>query len=205
MADELSKEGMNPEVTGEGNADDSTNNGGNTENELRAKLAELEEKYNQMMVEKAKSDRQSDKNAKEAKEWKEKYRSTQSEKEVMDAEKAEAIAQREAEFESMKKTIQIQNLTENFMDMGYSKELAKKAATAQADNDTQTLLDIQKQFNEAQKKAWEAEFLKNRPDVNIGGTSGKAYTKEQFDAMSLIDRTKLKRENPSEYDRLMKL
>ena len=148
---------------------------------------------------------ENNKNAKEAKEWKEKYRSTQSEKEVMDAEKAEAIAQREAEFESMKKTIQIQNLTENFMDMGYSKDLAKKAATAQADNDTQTLLDIQKQFNEAQKKAWEAEFLKNRPDVNIGGTSGKAYTKEQFDTMSLIDRTKLKRENPSEYDRLMKL
>lgn len=178
----------------------------NTEEELRTKLAELEEKYNQIMIEKAKSDRQSDKNAKEAKEWKEKYRSTQSEKDVMDAEKAEAQAKRDEEFETMKKTIQIQNLTENFMDLGYPKDLAKKAATAQTDNDVQTLIDIQKQFNESQKKAWEQEFLKNRPDVNIGGTSnGKHYTKEEFDAMSPVEMTKLKRENPAEYDRLMKL
>lgn len=177
----------------------------NEEETMRQKLADLEAKYNQLMVEKAKADRQSDKNAKEAKEWKEKYRSTQTEKEVMDAEKAEAMAQRDAEFESMKKKIQVQDLTENYMDMGYPKELAKKAALAQADGDTHTLLETQKAFNDAQKKAWETEFLKNRPDVNIGGTSGKTYTKEQFDAMSPVELTKLKRENEAEYNRLLNM
>ena len=174
-----------------------------TEEELRTKLAELEEKYNQIMVEKAKSDRQSDKNAKEAKEWKEKYRSTQSEKDVLDAEKAEAQAKRDEEFETMRKTIQIHDLTENFMDLGYSKDLAKKAATAQAENDIETLLTIQKQFNDSQKKAWESEFIKNRPEVNIGNFATKTYTKEEFDNRSPVELTKLKRENEAEYNRLM--
>ena len=160
----------------------------------------------ELMVEIAKLKRMVDKNASEAKEWKEKFRSTQSEKEVLDAEKAEAEAKRTEEFEQMKKTIQIHDLTENFMDLGYSKELAKKAATAQVDGDTQALLSIQKQFQENQKKTWEADFLASRPDINIGGGSNpNTYTKEQFDNMTLIERTKLKRENPAEYDRLVAL
>lgn len=167
---------------------------------------ENEPSAQELMVEIAKLKRMVDKNASEAKEWKEKFRSTQSEKEVMDAEKAEAEAKRAEEFEFMKKTIQIHDLTENFMDLGYSKDLAKKAATAQVDGDTQALLTIQKQFQEGQKKAWEADFLASRPDINIGGGSNpNTYTKEQFDNMTLIERTKLKRENPTEYDRLVAL
>lgn len=159
----------------------------------------------ELMVEIAKLKRMVDKNASEAKEWKEKFRSTQSEKEVLDAEKAEAEAKRTEEFEQMKKTIQVHDLTENFMDLGYSKELAKKAATAQVDGDTQALLSIQKQFQENQKKTWEADFLASRPEINVGSGSGTSYTKEQFDKMSLIERTKLKRENEAEYKRLLAL
>ena len=160
----------------------------------------------ELMVEIAKLKRMVDKNASEAKEWKEKFRSTQSEKEVLDAEKAEAEAKRTEEFEQMKKTIQVHDLTENFMDLGYSKELAKKAATAQVDGDTQALLSIQKQFQENQKKTWEADFLASRPDINIGGGSNpNTYTKEQFDKMTLIERSKLKRENEAEYNRLLAL
>lgn len=168
--------------------------------------SENEPSSQELMVEIAKLKRMVDKNASEAKEWKEKFRSTQSEKEVMDAEKAEAEAKRAEEFESMKKTIQIHDLTENFMDLGYSKDLAKKAATAQVDGDTQALLNIQKQFQEGQKKAWEADFLASRPDINIGGGSNpNTYTKEQFDNMTLIERSKLKRENEPEYNRLLAL
>lgn len=160
----------------------------------------------ELMVEIAKLKRAADKNASEAKEWKEKYRSTMSEKEIMDAEKAEAQAARDAEFEEMKKTLQIHDLAENFMDLGYNKELAKKAATAQVEGDTQALLGFQKQFQEAQKKSWEEDFIKSRPDINIGiGTGGNSYTKEQFDSMSLVEKTKLRRENEAEYNRLLAL
>lgn len=160
----------------------------------------------ELMVEIAKLKRQADKNASEAKEWKEKFRSTQSEKEILDAEKAEAQAAKDAEFEEMKKTIAIHDLAENYMDLGYNKDLAKKAATAQVEGDTNALLGFQKQFQEAQKKTWEEDFIKSRPEVNIGGGNGaNTYTKEQFDRMTLVEKTKLKRENEAEYNRLLAL
>lgn len=165
-----------------------------------------EPNVNDLMVEIAKLKRMVDKNASEAKEWKEKFRSTQSEKEILDAEKAEAQAKRDEEFETMKRTIRIHDLTENFMDLGYSKDLAKKAASAQVDNDTQALLNIQRLFQEQQKKTWEHDFLASRPDINVGGGDGiQSYTKEQFENMSIIERTKLKRENEAEYRRLLAL
>lgn len=165
-----------------------------------------EPNVNDLMVEIAKLKRQVDKNASEAKEWKDKFRSTQSEKEILDAEKAEAQAKRDEEFETMKRTIRIHDLTENFMDLGYEKSLAKKAAEAQVDGDTEALLNIQKQFQEQQKKTWEHDFLASRPDINVGGGSGvETYTKEQFDKMTMIERTKLKRENEAEYNRLLAL
>lgn len=160
----------------------------------------------ELMVEIAKLKRAVDKNASEAKEWKEKYRSTQSEKEIMDAEKAEAQAAKDAEFEEMKKTLAIHDLAENYMDLGYNKDLAKKAATAQVEGDTAALLGFQKQFQEAQKKSWEEDFIKSRPEINVGsGNGGNTYTKEQFEHMSLVERTKLKRENEAEYNRLLAL
>lgn len=175
------------------------------ETKEEAKEEEKKPTIDELMVEVAKLRRQADKNASEAKEWKDKYRSTLSEKEVMDAEKAEAMAQRDAEFESMKKTLQINELTENFMDLGYPKELAKKAATSQVEGDTSALLAYQKQFQEQQRKKWEKDFLATRPEINVGSGSGTSYTKEQFDNMSLIERTKLKRENEAEYKRLLAL
>lgn len=165
-----------------------------------------EPNVNDLMVEIAKLKRQVDKNASEAKEWKDKFRSTQSEKEILDAEKAEAQAKRDEEFETMKRTIQIHDLTENFMDLGYPKDLAKKAASAQVDNDTQALLNIQKVFQEQQKKTWEHDFLASRPDINVGGgSSGETITKELFDHMTFAEKTKLKRENEAEYQRLLAL
>lgn len=178
----------------------------NTAAENKPDDAKNEPTTQELMVEIAKLKRQADKNASEAKEWKEKYRSTQSEKEVLDAEKAEAEAKRNEEFESMKRTIQVHDLTENFMDLGYPKDLAKKAASAQVDGDTQALLGFQKQYQEQAKKAWEADFIKSRPEINVGGgNGGNTYTKEQFDKMTLVERTKLKRENEAEYNRLLAL
>lgn len=164
---------------------------------------EKEPSVQDLMVEIAKLKREKDKASSEAADFKKKWKESMTEQEKVSLEKAEAQAKRDEEFETMKKTIQIHDLTENFMDLGYSKDLAKKAAKAQADGDTTSLLEIQKQFNEYQKKQWEKDFYASRPDVNVGGASGKTYTKEQFDNMSPVELTKLKRENPTEYDRLM--
>lgn len=165
----------------------------------------LNEQLQSALVEIARLKRQVDKSSSEAAEFKKKYRESLSETEKASQEKAEAEAKKQEEFESMKKALRINELTENFMDLGYSKEMAKKAATAQAENDTSALLEIQKQFQEKQKRDWETEFLKNRPEIASGTGNAQTISKEDFDKMSLMEKTKLKRENPDEYNRLIAL
>ena len=132
----------------------------------------------ELMVEIAKLRREKDKNASEAADWKKKFRETQSAEEKASAEKAEREAQRQAEYEALVRKNQIHDLTENFMDQGYSKELARKAATSWVDNDKDTLLECQKQFN-AQLIASEKEkWIASRPEINAG--TGPAEEEDPF-------------------------
>lgn len=94
---------------------------------------------------------------------------------------------------------------DRYLLQGMDAETASKASEAEINGDMDALTDIQKKFMEAKLKAKEAEILASRPDVNIGGGTGKTYTKEQFDAMGPVELTKLKRENEAEYNRLMAL
>ena len=132
----------------------------------------------ELMVEIAKLRREKDKNASEAADWKKKFRETQSAEEKASAEKAEREAQRQAEYEELVRKNQIHDLTENFMDQGYSKELARKAATSWVDNDKDTLLECQKQFT-AQLIAGEKEkWIASRPEINAG--TGNATETDPF-------------------------
>lgn len=159
----------------------------------------------ELMVELAKVRRQLDKTSSEAAGYKKKWKETLSEQEQASMEKAEAQAAKDARLEELERKDRVHDLTENFMDLGYEKSLAKKAAEAQVDGDSETLLEIQKQFNDSQKKIWEAEFYKNMPQINSGTGNGEAITKEKFDSMSLVEKSKLRRENKAEYDRLIAL
>lgn len=199
FAEESGAEGTEGnEGTGENNgADEPKGKEGSNEVVDQAKVQE-------MLVEMAKQKRAIDKLTKENGELTKKYRATLSEQEKASIEKAEAEAERNAEFESLKRKVKVNELTETLMDAGYPKDLAKKAADAQVDGDTETFLEVQKQFNGAQKKKWEAEFYKNKPELNAG-TGQKTISKEEFEAMSLQERTKLKRENEAEYKRLVAL
>lgn len=58
------------------------------------------------------------------------------------------------------------------MTLGYSQELAKKAAEAQFEGDTDTLFLVQSQAQEAIVKAKEAEWYKNRPEITTGAGDG---------------------------------
>ena len=132
----------------------------------------------ELMVEIAKLRREKDKNASEAADWKKKFRETQSAEEKASAEKAEREAQRQAEYEALVRKDKIHDLTETFMDQGYSKELAKKAAASLVDGDNDTLLECQKQFN-AQLIAGEKEkWIASRPEINAG--TGNAAENDPF-------------------------
>lgn len=53
-------------------------------------------------------------------------------------------------------------------------------------------------------KEAEKEWYKSRPQANAGTGGEGAITKEQFDNMSIAEKSKLYKENKAEYDRLIK-
>ena len=166
--------------------------------------AKSEPSVQDLLTEIAKLKRATDKATSEAAEYKKKYRESLNEVERASMEKAEKEAQREEEFNNLRRENSINRLEKQYRMIGFTDEEAAKMAVAEADNDQATKIKIMSEVDERKKKAYEAEFLASRPDVNVGG-AGSTVTKEQFDAMNPVELTKLKRENPAEYDRLMKM
>ena len=164
-----------------------------------------EQSVQNLLLEIAKQKRAIDKLTKENGELTKKYRSTLSEQERASMEKAEAEAARQAEFDDMKRRLAINDLVSEYMDRQFPKEIATKIATARYDGDNETVNIIEKQMDEAKRKKWEAEFLASRPELKTGVGETQTISKEQFDKMSLIEKTKLKRENEAEYNRLVAL
>jgi len=149
--------------------------------------------------------RKADKAASEASEFKKKYKETLSEKEQYDMEAAEAKAKHDEEFEALKAKVAISELKDQFVALGYSVEQANTAAKAQYENDVETLLKVQQQFTADKIEAEKQKILAEMPQPNIGAGNSQTYTKEQFENMSMADRTKLLHEDRAEYDRLNNL
>lgn len=166
---------------------------------------EKEPTMQDLMNEIAKLKRQADKASSEAAEYKKKYRESLSESEKASEEKAEKEAKREEQFQQLLRENNINKIEKNYLALGWTPEEASRVAIAEADGDFDTKVKIMGEVDARKKKEYETEFLKNRPDVNIGTGDGKTYTKEQFDKMSPVELTKLKRENEAEYKRLMAL
>ena len=115
----------------------------------------------------------------------------------MSAAEQEAEEKKEAE-EAQKKLIsdlqEFKKRTEakdRYMLMGMSAEFAKQAAEAEVKGDMDTLASVMKQYNDASLKAQQAEFLKNRPDINAGHGEGDdeltKLEKEAAAAMGVSD------------------
>lgn len=165
---------------------------------------ENEPSIQELMTEIAKLKRASDKAASEAAEYKKKYRESLNEVERASMEKAEKEAQREEEFNQLRRENNINRLEKQYMQLGFTSEEAARMAIAEADGDQESKIKIMSEVDGRKKKEYESEFLAKRPDVNVGG-AGSTVTKEQFDNMDPVELTKLKRENPAEYERLMKM
>lgn len=137
-----------------------------------------EEQLQKLMLENAKLKRAVDKSSSEAADYKKKYNATLSEKEKADLEKAEAQARRDERLEELERINSIHDFTEKFMDLGYDKDLAKEAAAAQVDGDTDKLFEIQEKVMAAMLKAKEQELLKDIPRAKTGVYA--SMTKEQI-------------------------
>lgn len=105
-------------------------------------------------------------------------------------EQEEAQKQRIEELEAYKRRSEAK---ERYLMQGMSAELAKRAAEAEVAGDMEALSSIQQQNTNALVKAKEAEWLKNRPDINAGhGEEDEAakLEREIAIAMGLSDTVK---------------
>lgn len=133
----------------------------------------LEEQLQQMRIENAKLKKAQEDAATDASNWKKKYNATLSDAEKLAQEKADKEAEKDAELNRLRRESAVSKFEKNFLTLGYSQELAKKAAEAQFDGDTDTLFLVQSQAQEAILKAKENEWYKNRPEINTGVSNGK--------------------------------
>jgi hypothetical protein len=117
----------------------------------------------------------------EAAEYKRALREKQTEQEREAAERAEREKATMTELETLRKERDIDRLEKQYLSAGYSPELAAVAAKAQADGDTASVLKVQMDYLEAQKKAIEAAALSKQPTL----TSGAPPTTQQADREAL--------------------
>ncbi len=156
-----------------------------------------------LMTDLAKAKRERDKASSEAAEFKRKYRESLSEVEQANMEKAEREAAREEEFKALKREVEINRLEKTYLAMGWTADEASRMATAEADGDMDAKLKVMTEAQERQKKDLEKNILASYGNVNVGASGSSTVTPEQFEKMSIAERSNLFRENKAEYDRLV--
>ena len=148
-----------------------------------------EEQLQALMIENAKLKRAVDKSSSEAADYKKKYNATLSEQERASQEKAEEQARRDERLAELERENSIHRYTESYLDLGYDKETAIKAATAQVDGDVDTLFTLQKKVIDEKVLAKEQELIKDIPRAKTGVYA--SMTPEQI--MAIPDREERRR------------
>jgi hypothetical protein len=149
----------------------------------------IEDQIQQLMIENAKLKRAKDKATSEAADFKKKYNATLSEQERASQEKAEEQARRDERLAELERENSIHKFTESYLDLGYDKESAIAAATAQVDNDVETLFKLQKKILDEKLLAKEQELIKDMPRAKTGVYA--SMTKDQI--MQITDREERRR------------
>ena len=113
----------------------------------------------------------------EAAEWKRALREKQTEAERAEAERAEREKAVEEELRGLRRDKSVSGYVAQYLALGYTKELAQKAAEATADGDAATLMECQQTFLETKKQELEAAALNKQPTL----TTGSPPTAQQAD------------------------
>ena len=152
-----------------GDGDDSGDSGDDTDD---TDVPNLAEENASLKVQLAKMKKAMDKATSDTAKYKKQLREKQSAEEIALQEKAEKEAEREEAYQKLLKENTVTKYEKNFLALGYSEELATKAANAQYDGDTEELFKIQQDFQTSLLKQKEAEWAKSRPDPHAGNGEG---------------------------------
>jgi len=171
----------------------------NATTEATPTVEELAAQIAQLTADRDKYKSANDKLSKESADYKRQLRAKQTEEEQLAEEKAEADRLQKEELENLKKELN-HNKAVNAYKAIPDEKMVESLIDAVSDADHSAIANILEKYASAKVKEAQAEWQKSRPRVNMGGEGG--LTKEQFDAMSIADKSKLYRENKAEYDRL---
>ena len=104
----------------------------------------------------------------DAAEWKRQFREKQTEAERAEAERKEREAAVEEELRTLRRDKTVSGYIAQYLALGYTQELALKAAEATADNDAATIMSCQQEYIEAKTKELEAAALNKQPSITPG-------------------------------------
>lgn len=172
-----------------------------TQEENTPSVEELMAQLAQVTAERDKQKNLNDKLSKSEAEMKRKLRATQTAEEQKKEEEAEAQRIAEEERENLRKELNHIKAVAAYKNISEEKtvELLIEAVSEADHASIATIIENEKQ--KAVKEA-KAEWQKSRPNPNAGAGDSRQLTKEQFEGMSMAEKSKLYRENKAEYDRL---
>lgn len=159
--------------------------------ELQKKIAEYEQKLSESekQVKNLKatlSERNSEaaNRKREAEEWKNKYTSTLSEQEQLEAKRREAEEATARELAELKRDSAISKYKAKYLSMGYTDELAQSSAEARFDGNDDILFKNEATFTQLVSEATKAELLKTQPTLTHGKPiANEDVQKQEFDLM----------------------
>ena len=136
----------------------------------------------------------------EASDYKKKLREKQTEDERLEAERKEKEAEREKLLNDLLKEKSVAEHKANFLKVGYDEEMATASASALTDGDFKTVFDNLGKFISDRDKKAQVKALDSTPRPQAGGVT--EVTQEQFNKMSIAERTKLYETNKELYESL---
>lgn len=164
----------------------------------------IEDMLSELMAENAKLKREKDKASSEAANYKRQVMASKSESEKKAIEKAEADAKIQEELTLLRKESALNKLEKSFVTLGYSEEMAKQAAEAQYEGNTDILFQIQKKYFSEKEKLIKSQLMKTMPAPSIGNGDTISVTKEEFEKMDYKERVELFNKHRSVYEQLTK-
>ena len=115
----------------------------------------------------------------DAAEWKRQFREKQTEAERAEAERKEHEAAVEDELRTLRRDKTVSGYIAQYLALGYTQELALKAAEATADNDAATIMSCQQEYIEAKTKELEAAALNKQPTLTPGAPPTAKQAEEE--------------------------
>ena len=115
----------------------------------------------------------------DASRWKKELREKQTEAERAEAERAEREKAVEDELRTLRRDKTVSGFVAQYLALGYTQELALRAAEATADNDAATLMSCQQDFLAAKTKELEAAALNKQPTLTPGAPPTAKQAEEE--------------------------